>query len=600
MSEKDQLGATLGGFEVLAELDSGGMGDVLIARKRAVGGFERLVALKTVRRELTGVGAAREMFLDEGRLLARLHHRGIAQVYDFGEDGDQLFLAMEFVAGVDFDELSERQVPPHIACLAMAEAARALDAAHRLLDHDGTPLGVVHRDVSPGNLMLTFDGSVKVLDFGIALMRGRRAPVTEFGMLKGKPPYMAPEQVRSESIDPRTDVFSASAVLWEMLTGERLFTGDSIFAIGHAIEKGDIAPPSQRRPEVPPPLDALVLRGLAKDPFDRFQSAAELASALEEVANAMGGESLASFSRRELAEEKRCHDLKIADIVNQTDARAGQSRVGRATNSHTVPAIALLDTNPDSSRSSGEPNARRSFKQLAAAHAPSPQPAPSERNLETDLSPRSVEHRGWLSVLLFLIVFAGVGAGVWFLLARTEATDAGQVGADAATLALEIADRDAQSVLAPTVVDAGVGDANQVGPVTPVNHINDNNKKPTDIKPSDRKRKRDAGSDDRPDGKKPDGKKPDGKKPDGKKPDGEKPDGTASSNTSTTIGKLTILSNPYSNVRLDGKFIGTSPRYLTVSVGPHTIVWTNPGTGSVRKRATVTVAEGEKTTAKFP
>src|SRR5262249_40342824 len=158
---------------------------------------------------------------------ARLNHPGVATVHDFGEELNTLYMVMEYVAGLAFRDVFELRPPPAVAARAIAEACRGLHAAHELRDLSGTPLGLVHRDVSPDNLMLGYDGHVKVIDFGIALIKNRQAPVTEFGTVKGKPPYMSPEQVKNDAMDRRSDVFSLAVVLWEMLTNRSLFEGDS-------------------------------------------------------------------------------------------------------------------------------------------------------------------------------------------------------------------------------------------------------------------------------------------------------------------------------------------------------------------------------------
>ncbi len=152
------------------------------------------------------------MFLDEAAILARLNHPGIATVHDFGEEGGTLYMVMEYVAGLPLRELATQRLPPAIVARAIAEACRGLHAAHEARDPSGALMGVVHRDISPDNLMLGFDGHVKVIDFGIALVKNRQAPVTEFGTVKGKPPYMSPEQVKNEPIDRRSDVFSLGVV----------------------------------------------------------------------------------------------------------------------------------------------------------------------------------------------------------------------------------------------------------------------------------------------------------------------------------------------------------------------------------------------------
>ena len=300
------IGTRLGDYEILHALKSGGMGDVLLARRRGVAGFEQLCAIKTVRAELAATPVAREMFLDEARLLARLTHPGIAQILDFGEADGTAYMVIEYVPGMSFRALAERQPPPAVLCQAMAEACRGLHAAHELRDLvDGHLLGVVHRDISPENLMLGFDARVKVLDFGIALVRGRQAPVTELGTLKGKPPYMSPEQIKNLPLDRRSDVFSASVVLWELLTRRHLFMADSIYAVAKAIEEAPIVPPSTYAPGLPDGLDDLVMAGLARDPDRRLATAAAMAEVLERIAASATRQSLEAWDERALIDDRQ-------------------------------------------------------------------------------------------------------------------------------------------------------------------------------------------------------------------------------------------------------------------------------------------------------
>lgn len=308
------------------------MGSVLLARKSAEHGFERLVAIKTIRRELSGDETLRQMFVDEARIMARLHHPNIAQVYDFGEDESELYLVLEYVAGAPFSALSELRPPPGIAAQAIAQVCRGLHAAHELRDRSNRFLGVVHRDVSPSNLMLSFDGLVKVLDFGIAWMRDRQSPETEFGTLKGKPPYMAPEQLRNEPVDRRTDIFAVCTVLHELLTGRRLFAANSPFAVARAIEH-EVIPPPSRFTRLPRRLDELVLTGLERDPSRRFADALSLALELEQVAARLGAERLESYAQRELAPLQKQHDASICTALSAGQpTRSG----GRPKDVHTV------------------------------------------------------------------------------------------------------------------------------------------------------------------------------------------------------------------------------------------------------------------------
>ena len=321
-----------GNYEVLYEIKSGGMGSVLLARRRGPGAFEQLVAIKTILSEHASTPAPRAMFLDEAALLARLVHPGIASVFDFGEEQGALYMVMEYVAGIPFRDLVELRPPPSIAARAIAEACRGVHAAHELRDLHGQLLGVVHRDISPDNLMLGFDGHVKVIDFGIALNKKRSAPVTEFGTVKGKPPYMSPEQVKNATTDRRSDVFSLAVVLHELLVGRPLFGGDSIYAIALAVTEQPIEPPSQLVPGgvLPPGLDDAVLAALARDRAQRTPTAAALAEQLDQAVQAAGGESLAAWAERELEQQRAAHRAWLARV---TSGKASEPRmVGRPTN----------------------------------------------------------------------------------------------------------------------------------------------------------------------------------------------------------------------------------------------------------------------------
>jgi len=305
-----------GAYEILYELKSGGMGAVLLGRRRGPGAFEQLVAIKTIRPEHARSEAVRAMFLDEAAILARLNHPGIAHVHDFGEEGGTLYMVMEYVAGIAFREVAELAPPAIVVARAIAEACRGLHAAHEARDLAGTPLGLVHRDISPDNLMLGYDGHVKVIDFGIALVKNRQAPVTEFGMLKGKPPYMSPEQVKNEPMDRRSDVFSLGVVTWEMLARQTLFDGDSIYAIAIAVQDKQIDPPSRALGEpLPIGLDAVVMNALDRDLERRTKTAAAFAEDLEQVVQATAGETLAAWTERALGERREAHRAWLAEIV---------------------------------------------------------------------------------------------------------------------------------------------------------------------------------------------------------------------------------------------------------------------------------------------
>jgi eukaryotic-like serine/threonine-protein kinase len=370
-----------GAYEILHELSEGGMGSVLLARRKGPGSFEQLVAVKTIRSEYAGAEAVRAMFLDEAAILARLNHPAVATVHDFGEEAGTLYMVMEYVAGVSMRGMIG-QMPPGVAARAIAEACRGLHAAHELRDLAGNLLGLVHRDISPDNIMLGFDGHVKVIDFGIALVKNRQAPVTEFGTVKGKPPYMSPEQVKNGAMDRRSDVWALGVVLHELLTGAPLFDGDSIYAIARAVEHQDIVPPSRvMQRELPLGLDASVMNALDRDPLYRTPSAAALAESLEQVINIAGDETLEAWADRELAGPRDAHRKWLASVVRGQDTAPRQ--LGRPTASVT-----------------------------ALGDAPPP--------VATDIVPPRRSHT--LAIILALIVLAMIAGGIVLLTRKREPT----------------------------------------------------------------------------------------------------------------------------------------------------------------------------------
>jgi serine/threonine protein kinase len=351
MNAPDLLLSQLG-YQLLGELKRGGMGAVYLARRQGAHGFERLVAIKTLLSELAGDSRLQQMFQDEARLMAQLHHPNIAQVYDFGERGGTLFLVMEYVPGISFVELARRRPPAPVAARAIAEACRGLHAAHELTDRYGRSLGVVHRDISPSNLMLTYDGAVKVLDFGIAWNRARATPKTEYGTLKGKPPYMSPEQLRNQPLDRRADIYSVSLVLHELLTGRRMYTNGSPYTVALAIADGDVTPPSHLADRaLPAGLDAIVLKGMARERDLRFASSLELALALETCIP--GAPTLHSYAAESLRELHDTHQRRLEGMLQSVSDRSSGAaktpeprRAGRPTDVATKAIIAASAAAP--------------------------------------------------------------------------------------------------------------------------------------------------------------------------------------------------------------------------------------------------------------
>lgn len=284
----------LGRYELLRHLASGGMARVYLARVTGPGGFARHVVVKTIPEERRDDDAFVTMFLDEARLVATLHHQHIAQVFEVGRaDDGTYFLAMEYVHGETVRHLLEaatkRRTPLAIdlGLSITCAAAAGLHHAHERRDLDGTPLGIVHRDVSPSNVILGFDGSVKLIDFGIAKAHVRSTE-TAIGFVKGKAGYMAPEQARGERVDRRSDVFALGVLAYELTTQTRAFHGPSQFETIRRTIHGEIDPPSRRVAGYPAALEDVVMTALASDPDDRFQDAEAMRVALDQIARELG------------------------------------------------------------------------------------------------------------------------------------------------------------------------------------------------------------------------------------------------------------------------------------------------------------------------
>lgn len=276
-----------GKYQLFASLGRGGMADVYLAVARGPLGFRKLSVVKQVRAQHAANPQFVELFLDEARLSARLNHPNIVHTYEVGEHDGAYFIAMEYLAGVSLDRVlrrmrKERRPLDEGFCLrVVTDALSGLEHAHTLRDYDGSPLGIVHRDVSPHNVLVTYDGHTKLCDFGLAKAKHAQS-VTEVGVLKGKVAYMSPEQATSGQVDARSDVFAMGLVLWELLVGEPLLSASSA---GHTLEKLVSAPiprVSTRRP-VDSALDGLVARALERRPEDRFASAGEMRDALEGI-----------------------------------------------------------------------------------------------------------------------------------------------------------------------------------------------------------------------------------------------------------------------------------------------------------------------------
>ena len=292
--QRNLAGRQLGRYEVLTQLASGGMAAVYVARAKGVAGFERLVAIKVLHPHLAYEEEFISMFLDEARLAARIRHPNVVPTLDISDtEGDGFFLVMEYIEGDHFGALlgaaakAGHRLPSPVVCKVLVDALGGLGAAHDLTDEAGDPLNLVHRDVSPHNVMVGMDGISRLTDFGVAKAE-KRLTSTRAGQFKGKLAYMSPEQASTGHADQRSDLFSMGIILWESLTGRRLFRGENNAATLTKILHEPVPMPSELWPELAP-FDPLLAKALARDPEERFQSADEFAAELETVARANGG-----------------------------------------------------------------------------------------------------------------------------------------------------------------------------------------------------------------------------------------------------------------------------------------------------------------------
>jgi serine/threonine protein kinase len=321
------LPAPFGKYHLLERLAVGGMAEIYLAKSFGAAGFERLLIIKKILPHMAEDEEFITMFIDEARIASTLNHSNIAQINELGKEGGAYFIAMEFVNGKDLSRIydrsvqSKRNVPIPLSVLIASRICEGLDYAHRRTDSGGHNLNIIHRDVSPGNVLVSYDGDVKLIDFGIAKATNRMGRTTA-GTLKGKFGYMSPEQVRGLPLDHRSDVFTVGILLYEMLTGERLFGGESDFGTLEKVRNAIVTPPTTYNAKIPKELEKTVMRALAKDPEERHEWASDLQEDLVRFLMHDGtlitGKSLASFIR----------DLFSKDIAKENERLAVFRRRG--------------------------------------------------------------------------------------------------------------------------------------------------------------------------------------------------------------------------------------------------------------------------------
>ena len=279
-------GTRLGRYELLAPIGVGGMAKVWAARQSGYSGFAKVVAIKTILPHLSRESDFERLFVDEARVASLVRHPNVCEIYELGEEGQVLFLVMEWVDGDSLIKLLKPRgevepIDPRIAARIAAETCAGLHAAHTQPDHDGKPLNIVHRDVSPHNVLLSAEGVVKVTDFGVAKAVGQTHDQTVAGQLKGKLEYMSPEQITGSTVDGRTDVFGMGGVIYEATTGRQPFASSGDLEVMNKIVEGRLDMPSAHMARYPRELEAIVLRAMANNPEQRFASAEQMRQALE-------------------------------------------------------------------------------------------------------------------------------------------------------------------------------------------------------------------------------------------------------------------------------------------------------------------------------
>jgi serine/threonine-protein kinase len=325
----------IGRYHLAAELARGGLATVYIARLLGDGGLQRTVAVKRLHAHFRTDGDITTMFLDEARVALRVNHPNVVHAVDVVLHEDELFIVMEYVEGASLSQLlrnvgkAKGEVPIDIASGILSNVLHGLHAAHTTHDEQGTALDIVHRDVSPQNVLVGADGVARVLDFGIA-KTVTQAHVTRVNEIKGKLTYMAPEQVLGEEVTCKADIFSAGIVLWEVLTGHRLFYGDNDGAIIRSVLESPIPAPSSLNPAVSPELDEVVLRALEREPARRYDTAEEMAARIEEVVAVASARTIALWVKANAHDELRERAALIARVEGTSADQPAQEDISRS------------------------------------------------------------------------------------------------------------------------------------------------------------------------------------------------------------------------------------------------------------------------------
>ncbi len=404
---------------LIEKIATGGMAEVWKARMRGVEGFQKIVAIKKILPHLSDNQEFVDMFIDEAKFAAQLNHNNIIHIYDLGKISGSYYIAMEYVDGGDLKSIISRgensghPLTVELALFIASKIASALDYAHRKRDFDEKEMGLVHRDVSPQNVLVSHDGDIKLCDFGIA-KAASKASHTHTGALKGKLQYMSPEQAWGKPIDRRSDVFALGTVLYEMLTSSRLFGGDSEISILEQVREARVPPPSRINDEVPPEVDRIVLKALEKDADKRYQTAGEMAREIDAV--------LYTFRPTPTSADlaihmHRIHSAQPAPPPPQhfDDAADEPTAIDDGPGAELAPVVAIGKTSPPT-QEVPRPPVVAPVVQPVVTPITAPIPASERHHDVVPSSPLTVpeKKRSMLPAIIAVVVLAGV-AGAYFM-----------------------------------------------------------------------------------------------------------------------------------------------------------------------------------------
>ncbi len=598
---QDGSRAIFGRYRVLARLGRGGMAEVFVTAAEGAAGVKKLAVVKRLRADLTrdedpeALEAAerfRSMFLAEAQLSARLNHPNIVHTYEVGEERGSLFIAMEYVEGQSLHMLNSalqragKAIPAAMSVRVMCEVLSALHYAHELTDMGGERLVIVHRDVSPQNVMLTYDGGVKLVDFGVA-KASRSSAATEVGTLKGKVRYMAPEQVAGAHVDRRADIFAVGVLLWELLAQKRLTRGENDAQSLLSLVRDDAPSLLAEAPAVDPGLAAVVMRALSRNPDERHQTALEMRSALERFLAGTHehatSESIGLLVRTTFAAERE----KMADRVRKTLARPSHTDEGIVVDWGAEHSVADSGASKPPSRSASRPVAGReqpnpltmaTVNENMGAYISAPLPfTPSASQ-----ALRSRRRSAFLIPLVaFLAAVGGAGAVIFLFKDR--------MSSGSANLQLAAPGEVLENPPSSTAADHPVAEARPTGTPTPELAA----PTPTPPDPVVVRKPGDIATDR--------GATKGAKYARNSKLDAPEPKREASV-TPAEVGEkgfLTIDTYPWTKVTVNGRVLGTTPLVKApLAAGSYTVVLENSD-DKISERVTVTIKPGETTSKRL-